>query len=59
MICEKCHGTRWVDVIKNEGGVLYAMAEPCQLCGGQAFVHCCDGECAQPEKCDNILATEH
>jgi hypothetical protein len=59
MICERCHGTRWIEVPKYENGVLYAMTEPCPLCGGQSFVHCCDGECAQPEICDTVKATEN
>lgn len=50
MICEVCHGTRFVDATKDEGGILYAMAVPCPACGGQAFTHCCDGECAQPDR---------
>lgn len=60
MICETCHGTRWVEVIIPEAdGILMAGLQPCSQCGGQAFVHCCDGECEQPQICDTITATEH
>lgn len=49
MICETCHGQRFVEVVKKEDGVLYAMVEPCPECGGQAFTHCCGGDRAQCE----------
>lgn len=52
MICETCHGTRWIEVAKVEADGVYAMAQPCPECGGQAFTHCCGGECAQPERED-------
>lgn len=49
MICEVCHGARWVETIIAEDGACYLGFEPCPACGGQAFTHCCDGECAQPD----------
>ena len=35
MICETCHGRRFVDA----GGTV-----PCPDCGGCGFAHCCEGE---------------
>lgn len=42
MICERCHGERFIQV--HGGGDRAPLIEPCPDCGGCGLEHCCEGE---------------
>lgn len=46
MRCETCQGT---GVLIMQLGTTVEIHEPCPMCLGQKFQHCCEGECEQPE----------
>lgn len=62
MRCEKCQGkgvvrewsdTRSVQNMATEFDVFGSVSwftVPCPACGGTGAAHCCDGECAQPDR---------
>jgi len=47
VICGTCHGDR-VLIIDPRPEKFTTV--PCPTCEGWGIVHCCEGECAQPEK---------
>lgn len=51
MICPLCHGRRIrpVVIITVSGELIATEEMPCHECGGQGIVHCCEGDCVQPE----------
>lgn len=57
MRCEKCRGSGVAVLLVADDARQLRLSDrstsrviPCPACNGSGIAHCCEGECAQPEK---------